>query len=269
MPQDSLVKVFEKVGLKGIASDIPFVCKSWHKASLDPLCWRFLDFPSHTCTEDLKLAVDRSRGLAIHVKFPLTISLEGLAYVAEKCPALESVILASFDLECECLDVCVCDDNLRNALSSLVTQWKDLKFVSLCTMIPYFREILAQVRLHCTELVGLTILDGICLEQDFQDISMLSNIKYLKIFTTTDIERDGLILLLGGCKQLEELDVCGCVGFDPDDEEIMKMASHIKLFKAEGSNPCLSVEEWDMFYSDFTCEEADILAIASLISEVE
>ncbi|KAK9942545.1 hypothetical protein M0R45_008204 [Rubus argutus] len=45
---DCLVNIFGKVGRAGMESlllDVPFVCKSWHKASLDPKCWESLIFP--------------------------------------------------------------------------------------------------------------------------------------------------------------------------------------------------------------------------------
>ena len=45
---DCLVNVFQRVGMESLLLDIPFVCKSWHKASRDPQCWEYLIFPEYT-----------------------------------------------------------------------------------------------------------------------------------------------------------------------------------------------------------------------------
>ena len=45
LDKDCLVKVFEKVDMESLLLDIPFVCKSWHKETLNPSCWNSLIFP--------------------------------------------------------------------------------------------------------------------------------------------------------------------------------------------------------------------------------
>ncbi|KAK9933186.1 hypothetical protein M0R45_020390 [Rubus argutus] len=45
LEQGCLMNVFERVGMKSLLLDIPFVCKSWHATSLDPSCWQSLIFP--------------------------------------------------------------------------------------------------------------------------------------------------------------------------------------------------------------------------------
>ncbi|CAL8989633.1 unnamed protein product [Prunus brigantina] len=46
-----LVKVFEKVGMESVLLDVPSVCKSWYKATLNPSCWQCLIFPDNERTE--------------------------------------------------------------------------------------------------------------------------------------------------------------------------------------------------------------------------
>ncbi|KAL7176450.1 hypothetical protein ACSBR2_029895 [Camellia fascicularis] len=41
---DCLVNVLGRVGIESLLIDVPFVCKSWYKATRSPLCWRQLDF---------------------------------------------------------------------------------------------------------------------------------------------------------------------------------------------------------------------------------
>ncbi|CAL2262633.1 unnamed protein product [Prunus armeniaca] len=48
------------------------------------------------------------------------------------------------------------------------------------------------------------------------------------------VNRDGLVTLMHGCKDLVMLDARDCSGFDENDDEISKIASHISQFKCDG-----------------------------------
>ena len=52
---DCLVNVLEKVGMRSLLLDAPFVCKSWYRASLHPSCWQSLIFIDTETKMDLKL----------------------------------------------------------------------------------------------------------------------------------------------------------------------------------------------------------------------
>jgi hypothetical protein len=43
LPINCLVSVFEKVDLASRTLGVPFVCKSWFEASIEPGCWKVLD----------------------------------------------------------------------------------------------------------------------------------------------------------------------------------------------------------------------------------
>ncbi|CAL8159603.1 unnamed protein product [Prunus armeniaca] len=49
------------------------------------------------------------------------------------------------------------------------------------------------------------------------------------------VNRDGLVTLLRGCKDLVMLDARDCYGFDENVDKISKLASHISKFMCEGS----------------------------------
>ncbi|KAF6152571.1 hypothetical protein GIB67_013018 [Kingdonia uniflora] len=54
MIPNCLVKIFDGVDMKALLSDVPLVCKSWYKASLDPYRWRNLNFRENdNLTNDL------------------------------------------------------------------------------------------------------------------------------------------------------------------------------------------------------------------------
>ncbi|KAL6971022.1 hypothetical protein U1Q18_030703 [Sarracenia purpurea var. burkii] len=47
--QDCLVNIFGRLEMESLVLDIPFVCKSWHKSTRNPQCWRRLNF---SCFDD-------------------------------------------------------------------------------------------------------------------------------------------------------------------------------------------------------------------------
>ncbi|CAL2257897.1 unnamed protein product [Prunus armeniaca] len=56
---------------------------------------------------------------------------------------------------------------------------------------------------------------------------LVPNIKYLNL-KGAKVNRDGLVTLLRKCKGLVMLDVRDCSGFDENNDEISKLASHIR-----------------------------------------
>lgn len=43
LPLDCLVNVFKRLDVEDMTTGVPFVCKSWYEAHLDPSCWKILD----------------------------------------------------------------------------------------------------------------------------------------------------------------------------------------------------------------------------------
>ncbi|WOK99536.1 F-box/LRR-repeat protein [Canna indica] len=115
MEMDCLANIFQRLSLEDMAVAVPFVCRSWLQASLDPLCWRALNFrqlnflPWSSFTRKftaaysysdvsadaasfsslLKLVVARSKGVVTEIQFPLVFgaSLQDLLYASNRaCP---------------------------------------------------------------------------------------------------------------------------------------------------------------------------------------
>ena len=51
--KDILVNVLGRVGMESLLLDVPFVCKSWYKASREPQCWEHLIFPTFIKPDDI------------------------------------------------------------------------------------------------------------------------------------------------------------------------------------------------------------------------
>lgn len=90
MQIDCLVNIFSRLSLVDLTTAIPFVCKSWNQASVDPLCSRILDFryiefdpssplasrfgfelsvPRFSFSGFLKLSLARARGAVSDLRF--------------------------------------------------------------------------------------------------------------------------------------------------------------------------------------------------------
>ncbi|CAL5425111.1 unnamed protein product [Camellia sinensis] len=107
LSMDCLVNVFGRVGIESLLLDVPFMCKSWYKATLSPLCWRRLDFSKISLdswsydesisrlldkyqlhdklsvTAFIKFVVKRSARSATFLSLPDCCTEEALLYVAD------------------------------------------------------------------------------------------------------------------------------------------------------------------------------------------
>ncbi|BBN68540.1 F-BOX WITH WD-40 2 [Prunus dulcis] len=160
LQMDCLVKVLVKVGMESLLLDVPFVCKSWYKATLNPSCWQSLIFPDNEC-------------------------IEVWPGDASECP------------------------NFKNLMDRFASEYQIDGDRCSVTGFVHEREALSIVKL-------------------------VPNIKYLNL-KGAKVSRDSLVTLLCGCKDLVMLDARDCFGFDENDDELSKLASHISKFMCEGS----------------------------------
>lgn len=92
-----------------------------------------------------------------------------------------------------------------------------------------FIEIVKEISSHCKKLVGLQVCGVFCVEEVAAIPAFLPKLKYLCLIGSR-VSKDGLITVLKGSIELEELHVEECVELEVDDE-VLKHASHIKSFK--------------------------------------
>ena len=89
LEEECLVSVLTRVGTESVIYDIPFVCKSWYRAGLDPSCWKIINFQEFVhqpplTDEYLKLIINCSRGNATSVMLPTSCPDEVLRYLADE-----------------------------------------------------------------------------------------------------------------------------------------------------------------------------------------
>ncbi|XP_042507486.1 F-box protein SKIP19-like [Macadamia integrifolia] len=257
--------VFERVGLESLLFDVPLVCKSWYKATHNPQCWTNLDFstilfksamlrfsqpmmkPSDFMINFFKIAVNRSCRSATQLALPVGCTPEALRYVSQEFPNLrvldvgtelwdygnwDEKILDRVDVNLLHLK---CVELLNRDFPKFIAKWKYLEHLSLLS-IPRdsFKEILRQISLSCKNFSGLSTTGTVGTEEALAIATSLQKIRYLKL-SGSFLPKNSLKVILEGCKNLVLLDARNCCGFEEDDEDILKMASHIKTFFFEGS----------------------------------
>nr|DAD22517.1 TPA_asm: hypothetical protein HUJ06_023980 [Nelumbo nucifera] len=104
LDMDCLVSIFEKVGMDDLLLSLPFVCKSWYRASLQPYCWKVLDIQHLQSMGILftnrfvstyrikwfssmglvKLLVKLGHGSSVKVILPDEFAYEELVYISDK-----------------------------------------------------------------------------------------------------------------------------------------------------------------------------------------
>ena len=79
--KDILVNVLRRVGMESFLLDVPFVCKSWYKASREPQCWEHLIFPSYIKPDDIWEEESPDKGFAERLAMKYQENLSVFAFV--------------------------------------------------------------------------------------------------------------------------------------------------------------------------------------------
>ncbi|XP_061992359.1 F-box/LRR-repeat protein At3g48880-like [Rosa rugosa] len=276
---DCLMNIFGRVGMESLLLDVPFVCKSWYKATLDPSCWQYLTFPDLTVdryldfdedgywctlikrfvdeyrldesrfsvTAFVKFIISRSKGKAIYLRLSPCASEDVLKNAADECPALKLLSLPSRLVN-------------RNAsiIQEIIGKWTNLEYLVLGSSYN-LENFLGQISIHCKNLCLLSVANAdIGKDEAMAIVNLLPKLKQL-ILKKANIDRDDLVTLLQGCNELVLLDVSNCIGFDEEDEEIAKLASHIANFSSQGS----TLYDDDDYYEGHISWDEDIYGYGS------
>ncbi|CAL8122970.1 unnamed protein product [Prunus armeniaca] len=231
LEMDCLVKVFEKVGMESLLLDVPFVCKSWYKPTLNPSCWQLLIFPDNKCIE----------------VWPWDVS---------ECPDFQNLMdrfASEYDIDG---DRCSVTAFLKFVINRSSVNATVLKLPKCCTVEAF--EFAANVSWPCDfeftmRFIGQQTHDpradwqvekfgGVVIgikgsvhgREALSIVKLVPNIKYLNL-KGAKVNWDGLVTLLLGYKDLVMLDARDCSSFNENDDEISKLAYHISKFMCEGS----------------------------------
>ncbi|ONK74420.1 uncharacterized protein A4U43_C03F6030 [Asparagus officinalis] len=241
---DCLSNIFRRLALEELILDVSFVCKSWYKASLDPLCWQILNFekldfsPESRFAKKFKgkyailnfsfagfmnLVVGRSCGLATELRFPLDgVSIQDLVSAANKCQRLKVITLPKLMLEHEV------------HITELAAKWKELERLEMGSKPSPFTRLAARISTNCKKFRALKMAGSIKREDATAIAGCFKGIKELDL-SRAYLPKEHLVVIVKGCKEIEKLILNECVGFDSGDEEIRKLVDGIKIFESRGS----------------------------------
>ncbi|KAF6143780.1 hypothetical protein GIB67_016701 [Kingdonia uniflora] len=260
--RDCLVNILGRLGIEELVFDIPFVCKSWYKTSLDPECWKSLNFYEVSFIDNfsflgksfkkkyidhykvgnfmvdrfVEFVVNRSRGSATSVALPeYSTTNKTLEYIVDGCPKLRMLNVPMS----------------LNDLGSKLVEWKHLECLTIVGYGISQTEVIKQISLNCKNLKALFIGTQIN-KEDALALGTMPKLNYLGLRGCL-IYHEDLLLVLKGCVKLEFLDLGNCTSIGSprlwgdittdlaNDSEVLNLVSSIKsvVFKGRGVEEAL------------------------------
>ncbi|KAL5977323.1 hypothetical protein ACLOJK_021669 [Asimina triloba] len=132
---------------------------------------------------------------------------------------------------------CCPGEEVRRHVSKYIHKWKNLEQLFMKIRPSCFVEIISEISHNCKNFTGLTARSYITDSDAKAIVEFLPKIKYLDL-SNSFVSKDILPIILDGCEELEEFYVRNCTAFEVDDE-ILKKASRLKVFKYDGSETCV------------------------------
>ncbi|CAL5416380.1 unnamed protein product [Camellia sinensis] len=184
--KDCLVNVLGRMVIESLLIDVPFVCKSWYKATRSPLYWRKLDFLEISlddCTSLFFLAklIDDYQ---VKGKFSFTAIVKTLVKRSARSTVYVSLPGSSFfdevlfyiaDHELPA-DI---DHDVVSKVPKLMSNWKYLEFFRFETTFK-MEEALAQISVHCKNFAGFSTFHAdIKKDEATSIVTSVPNIEYL------------------------------------------------------------------------------------------
>ncbi|XP_020409442.1 F-box protein FBW2 [Prunus persica] len=185
---DCLTYIFGELGMESLLSDVPLVCKSWYRASLDPSCWECLIFQEiETSYFGFPVETENWRSVPLLQRFVDEYQIDESRFSVTafiKCGNLKGVAL------------------LRNLVThkssvilELIGKWKHLEFLILGST-HRLEEILSRISIHCKDLCALHLGNAnIGKDEATAIVSFLPKIKSLFLRRKAEIGRDAHALM--------------------------------------------------------------------------
>ena len=129
------------------------------------------------------------------------------------------------------------NSSIKHIIPKFVSKWKSLERMRIGKFhVKSVLRLLPQIGLHCNNFIWLSApYSYIRKDEALGIVASLPKLKYLDLHGA-DFEKEAVVMILQGCKQLVHLDIRDCRGFRGDDAEILELASHIPSFMCEGSS---------------------------------
>lgn len=145
------------------------------------------------------------------------------SYVCARCPRLRRLALPRL----------TADDEAR--LPDLVPRWPLLEHLELEAKPSFsFPALAAQLALHCPGFASLKTSGAVKPEDAAAVARSLPRLRSLCL-DRSYLPKEHLLAILAGCRGLREFSARSCVGFDDNDEEVIRRGARIQRFDVGGS----------------------------------
>ncbi|RVW31799.1 hypothetical protein CK203_099485 [Vitis vinifera] len=178
--------------MESLLLDVPFVCKSWYKASRKPQCWEHLIFPKFITPDDIGEEDSPDRGFA-----------ERLAMTYQENLSVTASVKLILNRSCGHATII----KLPNYCTE--EHWMEkLEMMRLGKF--HMKEVLPEIGLHCNNFIWLSAPETyIGKDEASAIVTSLPQLKYLDLHGAS-FEKETLLMILQGCKQLVHLDIRDC-----------------------------------------------------------
>lgn len=139
----------------------------------------------------------------------------------------------------------ICNSNF-DIIPSLIAKLKNLEILGVgISFYEWTVEIFKLIGSHLPNFVGLFITSRYI--DDYITLAIVVLLPKLKqlFINQARISKENIILIMQSCEELMHLEARNCIGFDEDDEDILKHSSTIKNFRCDGSR------SFDDFYDGY------------------
>ncbi|XP_004293607.1 PREDICTED: uncharacterized protein LOC101314349 [Fragaria vesca subsp. vesca] len=205
--------------------------------------YMYIESIRFSITAFVKMVVDKSKGKATELELPMCGTEAALRYVADACPLLRALTFVD--------DLVIFKHS--QILPEVIGKWKFLeKFFLGGSLIltvehvndgryfcKYFQELLApetpscynvleriivQIGTHCKQFRFLNLILIHLLQ--VEALAIVNFLPHLRTILAGRciMERDSVLTVVRGCKELDIFYAKECAGFAQDDEEIYKLA---------------------------------------------
>jgi len=120
-------------------------------------------------------------------------------------------------------------------LPDLVPRWPLLEHLELEAKPSFsFPALAAQLALHCPGFASLQTSGAVKPEDVAALARSLPRLRSLCL-DRSYLPKEHLLAILAGCRELREFSARSCVGFDDEDEEVLRCGARIQRFDVGGS----------------------------------
>lgn len=158
--------------------------------------------------------------------------MEVLSLASKECPRLKVLALPRISVDDE------------SQFLNFITNWKDLELLEMESKPAKLTEMLKLIHLHCRNFRGLKLRGSINGDEALWIVDSLPKLTFLDL-SGSHLAKEEVLHIIDGCRELKQLKLNDCVGFEADDEEVKRRAAAMDEFEHQGCVITADSLSWD------------------------